>query len=154
MVFDPRPELRDRAAFKAWHRSRTAWTDGLDYSEPSNASAGLQNWFREIIEIFPPLNGRLRPADFATNEWVTDYSIASDLIFVAFSSDKGGVAYEKTRHLAATHGVGFYDSSGDGSVWFPTAAKTLELAHAGDKSKSGEVNLEKLLSQLGWRAKP
>lgn len=74
-VFDPRPELRDRGAFIDWYESRTMWADGLDYSEPSNATPALQAWFREAVEAFPPLKGRLRPADFASSEWAADYAI-------------------------------------------------------------------------------
>lgn len=152
-VFDPQPQLRDRAAFMSWYDTRTEWADGLDYNEPSNASAALQRWFQEIIVTFPPLNGRLRPGDFATNEWTADYSIASDLICVAFPSSKSGPAHEVTRHLASKHGVGFFDASGDGGAWFPTVGGTLELAHATDRSDAGMVGLERLLRQLGRGAR-
>lgn len=128
-VFDPRSELRGRAAFIDWYESRTMWADGLDYNEPSNASASLQAWFREAIEIFPPLNGRLRPADFASNEWTADYAIGADIIFIAFPSEKAGPAYELTRRLAAKHGLGFFDASGNAGAWFPAANGYLELVH-------------------------
>lgn len=132
VVFDPRLELRDRAAFIDWYESRTMWADGLDYNEPSNASASLQAWFREAIEIFPPLNGKLRPANFASDEWTGDYAIRTDIIFTAFPSEKAGPAYELTRRLAAKHGLGFFDASGDGGVSFPAANGSLELVHISD----------------------
>lgn len=131
-VFDPKLELRDRAAFMDWYDLRTAWPDGMDYNQPSNATAALQGWFREMIETFPPLNGSLRPADFANNEWTADYSIATDIIYIAFPSDKAGPAYELTRRLAAKHLVGFFDASGDGGAWFPTANGSLNLTHTSD----------------------
>lgn len=147
-VFDPKPELRDRASFMSWYDARTAWADGLDYNEPLNASLALQAWFREMTETFPPLNGRLRPPDFASSEWTADYSIARDLICVAFPSSKGGPAYEMTRRLAATHRVGFFDASGDGGAWFPSSHGTLELAHASDRSDGAAAGLARLLKQL------
>jgi hypothetical protein len=132
VVFDPIPELRNHAAFMVWYDSRTMWADRVDYNEPSNATPALQGWFGEAIKTFPPLNGRLRPADFASNEWTADYSIARDIIYVAFPSGKAGSAYELTRRLAAKHRVGFFDASGDGGAWFPTANGSLELAHTSD----------------------
>jgi hypothetical protein len=151
VVFDPKPALRNRAAFMAWYDSRTEWADGLDYNEPSNASPELQGWFTEMIGTFPPMNGRFRPADFASNEWIADYSIASDIIMVAFPSSKGGPAYEITRRLAAEHGVGFFDASGDGGAWFPLADGTLELAHTSDRSDGEEAGLARLMRQLQRR---
>jgi hypothetical protein len=94
------------------------------------------------------MNGRLRPADFAENDWTTDYSIARDLIVVAFPGSKGAQAHELTRGLAGKHGVGFFDASGDGGVWFPTTGETLELAHASDPSDGGEAGLERLLRRM------
>jgi hypothetical protein len=101
-----------------------------------------------MIATFPPMNGRLRPADFADNDWTADYSIARDLILIAFPSNKGMHAYELTCHLAAKYGVGFFDASGDGGAWFPTAGEALELAHASDPSEGGEAGLEKLLRRM------
>jgi hypothetical protein len=153
VVFDPRAQLRDRATFMAWYDARTEWEDGLDYNEPSNASPALQDWFREMIATFPPMNGQLRPADFADNEWTADYSIARDLILVAFPSSKGMHAYELSRHLAGKHGVGFFDASGDGGAWFPAGGETLELAHASDPSEGADAGLEKLLRRMerAWK---
>ena len=75
VVFDPRVELRDRATIMAWYDARTAWEDGLDYDECSDTTPALQRWFQEMIATFPPMNGRLRPADFAENDWTSDYSM-------------------------------------------------------------------------------
>lgn len=132
VVFDPRLELRDRAVFIDWYESRTMWADGLNYNEPSNASPSLQAWFREAVETFPPFNGRLRPADFASNEWAADYAIGVDIIFTGFPSQKAGPAYELTRRLASKRGLGFFDASGDAGAWFPAANGSLELVHIGD----------------------
>jgi|SRR5579872_5077049 len=154
VVFDPKPELRDRAAFMALYHLRTDWADGLDYNEPSNASPALQSWFLTMIETFPPLNGRLRPADFASNEWTADYSIASDIIVIALPWSKAAAAHETTRRLAAKYGVGFFDVSGDGGAWFPSTQGTLELAHTSDVSDGGEAGLARLMRQLQRHLKP
>jgi hypothetical protein len=152
VVFDPKPALRGRAAFMSWYDARTLWADSLDYNEPSNASPALQNWFREMIRTFPPLNGPLRAPESEYNPWVAGYTICTDLVVVAFISEKASVAYETTRHLAAQHGVGVFNASGDGSAWFPTNSHTLELAHANDGKCGG--GLERLLRQLGRRREP
>jgi hypothetical protein len=153
VVFDPRPELRDRPTFMAWYEARTAWADGLDYNEPTNATLALQRWFQEMIATFPPMNGRLRPADFADDDWTADYSIAPDLIVVAFPSSKGEVAYELTHRLAGKHGVGIFDASGDGGAWFPAAGGALDLAHASDPNQTSEAGLDRLLSRMqrAWK---
>jgi len=96
-------------------RARRA--DGLDYNEPPNATLALQGWFQELIAIFPPMNGRLSSADSADDDWTADYSIARDMIVVAFPWSKAEAAYELTRRLAGKHGVGFFDASAVPSQW-------------------------------------
>ena len=127
-------------------RARRA--DGLDYNEPPNATLALQGWFQELIAIFPPMNGRLSSADSADDDWTADYSIARDMIVVAFPWSKAEAAYESTRRLAGKHGVGFFDASGDGGAWFPAAGEALELAHSGDSSQTPEAGLTRLLSRM------
>lgn len=134
-VFDPRTELRDRKTFLKWYRSRTRWLDGLDYNEPANATLPLRAWFQDMIAVFPPLNGPLRPPleDEDRRAWAVDYSICADLIYMAFPPSKGFFAYERVTALAAKHAVGFFDVSGDGSAWFPGPAGGLELLHAPER---------------------
>ena len=152
-VVDPRPELRDRPTFMAWYDAGIEWADWLDYNDPSNASPALQHWFREMISTFPPMNGPLRPVDFADDEWTADYSIARDLIVIAFPSSKGKHAYEVTRRLAGKHRVGFFDASGNAGAWFPGAGETLELAHASDPNQTPEAGLERLAGRIqrAWK---
>jgi len=131
-VFDPRPELRLRAAFESWYDERTEWEDDLDYNQPSNATPALQAWFDEIRQKFVPMNGPLAPDDVGTreDELVADYTICKDLIYIAFSWGDAEAAYEMAKQLAAKHKVGFLDASGDeGAAWFPCAGDSLEVIH-------------------------
>src|ERR1700736_549715 len=150
VVFSPTPDLRDRGKFIAWYESRTNWQEGLDYNDPSNASLALQAWFREMISTFPSLNGPLRvaPDEIVGGEWAADYAICTDIIYVAFPSGKGGIAYETSRRLAAKYGVGFFDASGGGEAWYPTDEGTLEVVHRGDGGDRSEAVIERLLGQL------
>jgi hypothetical protein len=124
-VFEPRGELRDRAAFLTWYEDRTGWNWGLDYSDPANATPALQAWYREMIKTFPPLNGPDRPKDI--DLCTASFSIGLDIIYVAFSRAAG--AYETMFRLAAKHGVGFFNASGNGEAWFPLSNEQLELVH-------------------------
>jgi len=126
-VFDPRKELRERSAFLSWFEGRTSWDGSLDYFEPGNATPALQACYREMIGTYPPLNGPDRPANMEL--CTADYSIATDLIYVGFTKTSGGLAYETMLRLAAKHGVGFFDVSGNGAVWFPKSDGKIEMLH-------------------------
>lgn len=130
-VFDPRHELRDRDVFMDWYDAVAEWEDELDYQDPANATPALQAWYREMIDTFPPMNGpdRSPMEDEAQWEWAADYTIAKDIIYVAFGWPKAEQAYETMHRLAAKHGVGFFDASGDGAAWFPIAGG-LEIVHS------------------------
>lgn len=131
-VFDPRAELRNRDTFMEWYEARTEWEDGLNYQDPKNATSNLQAWYREMISIFPPMNGPDAPSMDDTDrwEWKADYSIANDIIYVGFGWSKAEKAYEAMHRLAAKHSVGFFDASGNtGAAWFPEAGASLAIAH-------------------------
>ena len=131
-VFEPRDELRDRSVFLSWYHSRTEWKDGLNYSDSGNATSGLQAWYRETIGIFPPLNGPDRPADM--DQYAADYSVGTDIIYVAFSGSRGALAYDTMVRLVAKYAIGFFDASGDAAVWFPKSNGQLEMLHEHQES--------------------
>jgi len=126
-VFDPREEFRERSVFLTWFDGRTSWSEGLDFFDPTNATSGLQAWYREMVGTFPPLNGPDRPAYMEL--CMADYGIGTDLIYVGFTKASGGLPYETMFRLAAKHGVGFFDVSGNGAVWFPRSDGNLEMLH-------------------------
>jgi len=131
-VFDPRKELRDRGEFENWYDERTEWEDDLDFNEPSNATPALQAWFHEMRLTFKPMNGPLAPEEpgSTAGELIADYTICTDLIYVAFSWGDVEKAYELCLELARKHQVGFLDASGEeGAAWFPSGDGSLEIVH-------------------------
>jgi hypothetical protein len=152
VVFEPTAELRDRSTFMRWYESRITWSDGLDYSNASNATAALQAWYRDMTAMFPPSFNASVQEDTDERHWITEYVIAKDLIYAAFRWDKASVAYESVRSLAARHTVGFFDASGDhGAVWFPSANGALDLVHESDGSDKGQQTFAKLAADAQSR---
>jgi hypothetical protein len=131
-VFDPAAAPSNRAAFKDWFHRATRWRGPRRYDDPSICSAPLRNWFLEMIEEFPALNG---PYGVPRGEAMDDprvsmYGIGDHLIYVGFASSQGKAAYEACLRLAAKHGLGCYDvSSGEGAVWLPDGNGSLTIAH-------------------------
>lgn len=101
-----------------------------DYQTIHVSSPALQNWFLEMKETFPPMNGEYAP-DFqllAENEdldrHVTDYSIGREIIYAAFSWSTAQEAYHLTKSLAIKHDVGFFDvSEYNGDIILPDGTK-------------------------------
>jgi hypothetical protein len=127
VVFEPEAPMRDRATFLAWFTTRTQW--GVRANDPTNATPRLQAWFHEMIETFPPLNTPNRPSMADVDAWerAIDYVFAEDMIYIAISGGRAVIAYQTVSRLAAKYGVGVYDVSDDGDVWFPTAEGGLEV---------------------------
>jgi hypothetical protein len=136
-VFDPRSELREREIFERWYDERSEWEDGLNYNEPSNATPRLQAWFHELRQTFVPMNGPLSPKESEATgaERFADYTISTDLVYVAFSWSAAEEAHALCKELAQKHGVGFLDASSfDGAAWFPTKGGGIELVHTAPES--------------------
>ena len=123
MVFEKYKAPAVRKEFMVWYEKQTEWSEEHDYQTISVASPSLKNWFMEMIEKFPPMNGKytpnLDPFDESEAEDLerhsVDYSIGRDMIYAAFSWSVAEEAYEQMRSLAQKHGVGFFDVSGEKS---------------------------------------
>ena len=126
MVFEPSAAPKSRDQFIGWYREQIKWSEDHDYQNHKVASIALQNWFKEMIEFFPPMNGPLASND-VDNPRVTDHCIGRNVIYSAFAWSVAEEAYSKMRELAIKHSVGFFNVSSDnGEILFPgeISAKT------------------------------
>jgi len=136
MVFEVTKAPRTREEFMEWFKEQTQWSEPHDYESISVTSPALKNWFMEMKEIFPPLNGEYAPsdemidADGDLEAHLADYSIGYDVIYVGFGWLVSEEANFLATELAEKHGVGFYDASNE-YIIFPDDTKqagTSELA--------------------------
>ena len=126
MVFEKTRIPTTRAEFMAWFEKQTEWSEEHDYQSVSVSSPALQNWFMEMKDTFPPMNGEYAPdidlldEDENLESHVTDYSIGREVIYAAFAWTVADEAYELMRKLAKKHDVGFFDVSSDnGDIILP-----------------------------------
>lgn len=122
MVFEPQKAPKSKKDFMLWYDKLTEWGEDVDYNEPEHTSESLKNWFFEMIKTFPAMNGSYAADDSEfdeDNSYVSDYSIASDAIYVAFAWSVAENAYAKTIELDKKHNVGFFDVSGDCEIFLP-----------------------------------
>ena len=70
--------------FLEWYNEQTQWSEDHRYDDPANTAEELQNWFMEMREAFPAMNGPYA-SDDVDNPKTTDYSIGRDVIYAAFS---------------------------------------------------------------------
>jgi hypothetical protein len=138
MVFRPQAAPRTRPEFISWYYDQTRWSKGNSYDDPAVTSDNLQKWFMEMIVTYPPMNGPYAQEENEDDEFVTDYSIGQDVIYVAFSWTMAEQAYEKMKILAEKHKVGFFDASADkGDILFP-----------GDDGKNRSIDKQGNLSSI------
>lgn len=125
MVFNKDKEFANKAEFLTWYDKFTEYEEGVDYNDYKHTTQALQNFFLELIQFYPPLNGEFYDEDkldeFEENDiYGIDHSIGQDGIYLAFAWSNADDAYDKVRELAIKHQVGFFDVSGDnGDVIYP-----------------------------------
>lgn len=132
MVFEKTKAPRTKGEFMAWYEEQTQWGEDHDYQTIGVSSPALQNWFMEMKETFPPMNGEYAPAPDLLEEdedleaRLVDYCIGRDMIYAAFAWSAAEEAYELAKSLAQKHGVGFFDVSvDDGDIILPDGTKIL-----------------------------
>ena len=142
MVFRKEAAPKARTDFMKWYQDQTEWTEEHSYNDPANTSAELRNWFMEMIQTFPAMNGPLA-SDDDDNSNVSDYSIGKDVIYVAFAWSLAEQAYNKMLELAEKHGVGFFDASSDnGDILFPDNGKLKSIDYPNKNYDSSTTGLE------------
>ncbi len=119
MVFEKTKAPAVKKDFMAWYERQAEWNEEHDYTTIGVSSEALQNWFMEMKETFPPMNGEYAPDLKLLDEneklesYLTDYCIGQDVIYAAFAWSVADEAYELMRSLARKHNVGFFDVSGE-----------------------------------------
>lgn len=126
MVFEKSKAPTTKKEFMAWYEKQVEWGEEHDYETISVSSAALQNWFMEMKDTFPPMNGDYAPDEDLIDEdenlasHLTDYCIGREVIYAAFAWSVADEAYELMRNLAQKHNVGFFDvSADDGDIILP-----------------------------------
>ena len=125
MVFNPAAAPRNQEAFMTWYQQQAKWVEDHDYNKPEVSSKELHNWFMEIKETFPPMDGPYASDDVSENQTLADYSIGQDVIYVAFGWVFADQVYPLVKKLAAKHQVGFFDASGNSDIFFPDGSSQL-----------------------------
>lgn len=130
MVFEKTKAPAAKKVFMAWFEKQVTWSEEHDYKTISVSSPSLQNWFMEMKETFPPMNGEYAPAPDLLDEdenlenHLTDYCIGRDVIYAAFAWSAAEEAYQLMRSLAQKHNVGFFDvSMDDGDIILPDGTR-------------------------------
>jgi hypothetical protein len=136
MVFRKDAAPKKQIDFLEWYKKQTEWSEGYSYDNPENMSPELRNWYLEMKQTFPPMNGPNAPT---TEEWdkleeqgldsyATDYAIGRDVIYAAFAWSVAEKAYNATYKLAEKYEVGFFDlSSETGNIFFPENGKLKKM---------------------------
>lgn len=128
MVFERTKAPATKKEFMEWYEKQIEWEEEHDYQTISVSSPALQNWFMEMKEKFPPMNGEYAPNFDTIDEeeaedlerHTVDYCIGYDVIYAGFSWSVADEAYEHVRSLAQKHKVGFFDvSADDGDILLP-----------------------------------
>lgn len=126
MVFEKKKAPQTKKDFLDWYEQQIEWNEDHDYQTIQVSSPALQNWFMEMKDTFPPMDGEYAPDPDLLDEdedlelHTVEYSIGHDVIYISFSYSTMEEAYELTRKLATKHDVGFFDvSSEDGDIILP-----------------------------------
>lgn len=117
MVFEKTKAPKTKKEFLEWYEIQTEWSENHDYQSVRVSAPALQNWFMEMKETFPPMNGEYAPDSDLVNEnenlyiHLVDYCMGQDVIYASFSWSVAEEAYELVRKLAQKHEIGFFDAS-------------------------------------------
>ncbi len=129
MVFEKTKAPKTKEEFMEWFEEQAEWGEDHNYQTIGVASPALQNWFMEMKETFPPMNGEYAPdddalaADAGLEDRLADYCIGRNVIYVGFAWSVAEEAYEQMLALAGKHDVGFFDVSGNGDIILPDGSK-------------------------------
>ena len=109
LAFDP-DSVTDED-FPAWWNKQSEWSEDHSYDDAAVTTPSLREFFGDLIQTFPPMNGPGSPtdeefdADPELEVRVTDYSIGTTVVYGAFAWSQESTARPLFTSLAAKHGV-------------------------------------------------
>lgn len=126
VVFETTKAPATKEEFLEWFDEQAEWGEDHDYETIGVSSPALQNWFMEMKETFPPMNGEYAPDPDLIDEdedlelHTTDYTIGRNVIYASFAWSVADEASDLVLSLAEKHKVGLFDVSGDeGDIILP-----------------------------------
>lgn len=130
LVFDLQEVPRSNKEFMNYYETllEREVPENYDFNNPENASPALQRWFMDVKETFPQMNGPhalTEPewADLSDESYISDYAFYENAVYIAFAWSLADEAYDTVRVSAVKHGLGFFDISGEGSIFLPDGSK-------------------------------
>ena len=115
LVFEKEKAPKQPIAFLKWFYTKAEWGAERDYNDIVGTSQKLIDFYFELKEVFPPMNGKYAPddatieADPGLEDRLTDYCIDDDLIYMAFAWSVADEAKDKVKELAFKHDLGYFD---------------------------------------------
>ncbi|MBE1554015.1 hypothetical protein [Sporosarcina limicola] len=126
MTFETSQAPQEKEAFMTWYEKQVEWKEGHGYNDARVCSPALQNFYNELTESFPNMNGNIDDdtidamEEAGTDNRLTDYGLGTAVIYAAFAWSVAEEAYTTMRTVAQKHKVGFFDVSGsEGEIIFP-----------------------------------
>lgn len=122
MVFEKAQAPNNKTEFIKWYENQVEWKEDHNYDSIEVSSANLKNWFMDMIQVFPPMEGEFALSDDEIENdedlanRITDYCIGKDVIYACFAWSLAEDAYNTMLKTALKHGVGFFDVSGNGEI--------------------------------------
>ena len=113
LVFEKTKAPQTRPEFLKWFNEEVQRGEEPSSQSISTASPALRNWFMEMKDTFPPMNGLYAPsieqinADARLESYMTDYSISGGMIYASFAWSLADEACELVLRLAQKHDAGF-----------------------------------------------
>jgi hypothetical protein len=105
----------------AWYQKQAEWSEPHSYDDPAVTTPKLRALYRDLIAVFPPMNGPDAPDD---DEAMTDYSIGTHIVYVGFRWSQADQAREAFIRLGAQHRVGVCEISESPAVVHQPSAAT------------------------------
>ncbi|MFI2363009.1 hypothetical protein [Promicromonospora sp. NPDC019610] len=111
--------------FSEWWDAQSEWTEDHSYSDVGVTTADLQAFYRDLAQVFPPMNGPGAPTEEAIRDdpelksRTSSYAIGTSLVYVAFAWSQVKEARRVFAALAEKYGVAVAWVSDDSSIVRP-----------------------------------
>jgi hypothetical protein len=120
MVFNPDAAPKDHNEFLTWYEEATEWEDDGTYNNPASAHPKLYQWYKDMQEEFPDMNGEYSDEHIeSVGSNATGYSFGPNIIYIDFRWSVADRGAEVALTLAQKHTIGFFDPQSE-TIYFPS----------------------------------
>ncbi|KGM17975.1 hypothetical protein [Corynebacterium auriscanis] len=109
--------------FMQWFDNTSQWDQSSNHDSTNGSCPAIAECYTQLASTFPDINSDIDEDDEEADDPVTEYTIGTDFLYIAFDWADAEEAIEAVTTITSQRGLAFVDISDTTTIHFPDGRK-------------------------------